>query len=674
MAESSLVSREEAVLVRELEAEAGFASQRRASLDLLATEATTLRAELSSARAQIAADQADWDQRWRAEDSRVRERLAEEARAHEQDLQERSRIHAAELKAERESLAQERTDLRHKSERAANELDMAQEERTRIDTLVARRAGAALRQAHERAKDLDERLTSAQTRCDELHAVVMAHEEAKRRGGHRTPEELDGEITKLRGERDALSAELATRPSRDITQRLADLERAQENWEADRARLTQDCVAERSRAARAFIAVTELETLRDQKAGLESSRGLLRAALEELRRDVDERVRQAEGVSTFPACTAIDLREDLSTAVPVVDRIDDLAAFCSDLQQRIAGDRSSGATLRYALRDIRCFVAGLGMSRLHVLEGISGTGKTSLPLAIARALGGEATLVEVQSGWRDRQDLIGHYNAFDRRFHETEFLQALYRAGTPRNSDLVQLVVLDEMNLSHPEQYFADLLSALEQEPARQKLDLMTAPVSPAPALLRDGRTLKLPPNVWFVGTANHDETTKELADKTYDRAHVMELPRNRTSFEISNPPPRAPISVKALRESFSRAERAHAQEASSACRFLDDELAEMLGRRFGIGWGNRLERQVRAFVPVVVAAGGSLGEGLDHLIASKVLRKVKDRHDTRPEDLTALREKLLGAWSKLGCGDSPERSRSILDEELRRLGAEDEA
>jgi hypothetical protein len=78
--------------------------------------------------------------------------------------------------------------------------------------------------------------------------------------------------------------------------------------------------------------------------------------------------------------------------------------------------------------------------------------------------------------------------------------------------------------------------------------------------------------------------------------------------------------------------------------------------------------------VPVVVAAGGSLGEGLDHLIASKVLRKVKDRHDTRPEDLTALREKLLGAWSKLGCGDSPERSRSILDEELRRLGAEDEA
>ena len=77
---------------------------------------------------------------------------------------------------------------------------------------------------------------------------------------------------------------------------------------------------------------------------------------------------------------------------------------------------------------------------------------------IARALGAGSTLVEVQAGWRDRQDLVGHFNAFERRFYESEFLQALYRAQSPRYSGLVNIVVLDEMNLSHPEQYFADLV------------------------------------------------------------------------------------------------------------------------------------------------------------------------------------------------------------------------
>ena len=91
-----------------------------------------------------------------------------------------------------------------------------------------------------------------------------------------------------------LSVDLASR----------ELERARETWDADRARLTQDFAAERSRAERAFIAVTELESLRDHKAALETSRSVLKAALEELRRDVDERIRQAEAVSPFPACAS----------------------------------------------------------------------------------------------------------------------------------------------------------------------------------------------------------------------------------------------------------------------------------------------------------------------------------------------------------------------------------
>jgi MoxR-like ATPase len=483
------------------------------------------------------------------------------------------------------------------------------------------------------------------------------------------------EVDSLTRERDSLKAQLAKRPTHDVTERLATLERAQEEWETERARLTQESVAARTALAKASIAVTELETLRDQKAALESARDLLHAALEDLRKDVNERIRRADGVSPFPACSQMDSDSGLQTQTPVTDEIPDLKAFCQELQHRIAIDPANpDKVLFYELRDIRCFLGGLAMSRLHLLQGISGTGKTSLPLAVARAFGAGSTLVEVQAGWRDRQDLVGHFNAFERRFYESEFLQALYRAQCPRYAGLVNIVVLDEMNLSHPEQYFADLLSALEQDPRLQKLDLMTAPVEPAPAHLRNGRTLTIPQNVWFVGTANHDETTKDFADKTYDRAHVMELPRNRAQFQPQRLPARAPVSFEAVRTAFAKAQQTHESKAKEAYAFMDDSFADILGRRFGVGWGNRLERQMLDFVPVVVAAGGTVGEAVDHILATKLLRKVRDRHDTRPDDLTALGERIAEVWPKLDKAVGAVRSMALVGDERRRLGVEEEA
>ena len=68
-------------------------------------------------------------------------------------------------------------------------------------------------------------------------------------------------------------------------------------------------------------------------------------------------------------------------------------------------------------------------------------------------------IIEVQAGWRDRHDLFGHYNTFERRFQEEPFLLALYKAQTPRYRDRPFFIVLDEMNLARPEQYFSVLLS-----------------------------------------------------------------------------------------------------------------------------------------------------------------------------------------------------------------------
>lgn len=673
--EDELLVRETALSERELNAEAGFSAQRRISLKQLEDEGAILRSELSSARMQIAKERAEWEADRRAEEKRFRDEMRKAADGQQNCMAESERIAGEQLFAERELLAKDRLELKRRAVQVEIERDILREDREAFDERVARRAAHELEAANAKQLDTEARLASAQAIRDDLYEKLRLRDEAQRALGNRPLDEVKRELDSLTKERDALAGQLAKRPSHDVTERLAIMERAQEEWESERGRLMHESVAARTALARASIAVTEIETLRDQKGALESARDLLHAALEELRKDVDERIRRADGISPFPACSQMDAESELQTPLQMTDSIPDLKAFCEDLQHRIAVDPANPErVLSYELRDIRCFLAGLAMSRLHLLQGISGTGKTSLPLAVARALGAGSALVEVQAGWRDRQDLIGHFNAFERRFYESEFLQALYRAQCPRYSGLINIVVLDEMNLSHPEQYFADLLSALEQDRDLQKLDLMTAPVEPAPAHLRNGRTLRIPPNVWFVGTANHDETTKDFADKTYDRAHVMELPRNRAQFKPNRPSPRAPISFDAISSAFASAKSNHKDQAKEAYRFVDTSFADILGRRFGVGWGNRLERQMHDFVPVVVASGGSVGEAVDHILATKLLRKVRDRHDTRPEDFSALREQIAMVWPSLDSTTDAVRSMAIVGDELRRLGAEEDS
>jgi MoxR-like ATPase len=308
------------------------------------------------------------------------------------------------------------------------------------------------------------------------------------------------------------------------------------------------------------------------------------------------------------------------------------------------------------------------MGRLMLLQGISGTGKTSLPLAFAKAVGGESELIEVQAGWRDRQDLVGYYNAFHRLYYATNFLQALYKAGTPANRDRIFIMVLDEFNLSRPEQFFADFLSALEQPMDSRRLTLVTDPISKPPKQLIDGRHLRIPPNVWFVGTANHDESTAEFADKTYDRAHVMEMPRKTDAarFAVSAPSRRGPISFEKLEEAFRAAADTHAKTSQRAIQWLAKaDFAADLQARFRVGWGNRLENQLSRYLPVVVEAGGSVGEAMDHLLVTKVLRKLRDRHDIRPAALEELSEKIQQGWEKLDKNSVPERSIALLDLEI---------
>ena len=679
--QENLMHRREEISLRELDAETGFRRLHMELIEKLEAERKELKEQYSRNKNKIDEERFAFEN----EMQEKRNQLALEISIlREKSIQETDGMREAatkhldslrtELETERAQFATEKKEFRKIARDVEINLEILKEDREALNEKITERSARLIEEKESTIRALNERLEVARAQRDYCDQRLAEREEADRQFGDESPGEILNRLRALEIERDQLKNTLNSRPSAEATQRLEELERQKEVWESDSLRLRAELAEARQEAARKRIAVTELESLRDEKRALESANALLQEVIEQQCAKADLYIKGNESKSPFPSCIAMDSDKSLQSSRQTTDFIGNLATFAEEVQHRMARDPKTDKELFYSIEDVRSFLGGLAMSRLLLLQGISGTGKTSLPLAFARAIGAKSELIEVQAGWRDRQDLIGHFNTFERQFYESEFLKALYRASTPIYKEIPFIIVMDEMNLSHPEQYFADMLSALEQDQHLQNLVLMTAAVDPAPRLLQDGGTkIRIPSNVWFIGTANHDETTKDFADKTYDRAHVMELPRNRESFERRDIPPQNPVSMRALTQAFETAVSEHREAASKAYDFLQTILGDILGNRFRIGWGNRLERQMSYYVPVVVGAGGTLGEATDYILASKLLRKIRDRHDNRFEDLVALREHIEANWKILDQSVQPRRAFELIQHELRRLGYEND-
>ncbi|HWO23905.1 MAG TPA: hypothetical protein VNO30_34420 [Kofleriaceae bacterium] len=636
------------------------AAERRTLDEDMARERRDARARLDT---ELRDARSEAESAWGAE--RDRRGAILDARDAELDKRERT------LDAQQRELARGQWDLRTDQELLVEERDALAR---KVERLVAERT-EDLR--HEVAA-LRQQLVDARAGRDGYCRELESRRELDRRLGDRPPEQILSDLAALERDRDALARELRERPDARAAERLAELERERSAWLEEQAALQGELARARGELATRRLAAIELETLRKEKEALEIHKQLLDGAVNELRARIDELTRQEDHRNPMTALTSLDEEErllsEIRTTSPLGRATPTLREFADDLRHRIATGIED-RTLYYAERDVRAFLGGLAMTRLMILQGISGTGKTSLPLAFTSAVGGDIEVVEVQAGWRDRQDLVGYYNAFHRHYYATNFLQALYRAGTPACRDRLFMMVLDEINLSRPEQFFADFLSALEQPLKSRRLTLVNDPVTDAPRLMVDGRHLPIPPNVWFVGTANHDESTAEFADKTYDRAHVMEMPRKteRAHFDVEEKGDRAPISYAKLQEAFEAAAEKQADAVQKATAWLRKApFAATLGQRFRIGWGNRLEHQLARYLPVVVETGGSIGEAMDHLLDTKVLRKLKDRHDVRATALEELQLQLLETWDELDEDNSPERCVALIGRELTAKQGED--
>lgn len=378
----------------------------------------------------------------------------------------------------------------------------------------------------------------------------------------------------------------------------------------------------------------------------------------------------------FPRLTELDdeLEGRPATELPEAPQLDELA---DRLGAALAAGDENYPELHYSEHDIRSFIAGMAMSRLHILEGDSGTGKTSLAVRAAELLGGHVAKVDVQASWRDSERLLGAYNTFERRFEEEPFTVAVYRAGGPLHSDQVFVVVLDEMNLSSVEYYFADLSPKLEDAVRAGtpiELDLMRS--SPPggedgwPKRLRHGRVLTVPDNVWFIGTANRDESTHTIADKTYDRAAILELQRGEhDSRRVSDGSVESgsQVGFRSLRRRFEEAQQLHDVREMTKLWSVLDLVDDLLKDPFFVRWSPRFEDHVRKFVPVYVACGGEVADAADQLLATKVLRRLRDRYGNKKADLDKLRDELSAAWEEFRGDAQPQRSRKVLEVASRR-------
>lgn len=347
--------------------------------------------------------------------------------------------------------------------------------------------------------------------------------------------------------------------------------------------------------------------------------------------------------SRFPKLTLVD-QEYADYQYPVYDDEVTLEEFVNRYRLYAA----SQLGLYYTPEIIRRFVAGMASSKLLILEGISGTGKTSLPYSFSRYLNNPATIVSIQPSYRDRTEILGYFNEFSKRFNETEFLRALYEANYRPDPTLI---VLDEMNLARIEYYFAEMLSVLEM-PSKDEwvLDLVPTAWDGDPKLLDAGK-IHVADSTWFIGTANNDDSTFTITDKVYDRAMPIELNERADAFEC-DPQPGCDVTAEHLQYMFQRAKVEH----PISDEMLDNlqKLDQYLQTRFKLAFGNRIMKQMYDFIPVYVACGGTELGAMDYIIARKVLKKFESMNVSFVRDeITGLINYIEKIFGKAGMEDS---------------------
>ena len=558
--EKATLEREKAALVaqrREVtaalhERDQGFADQRAALLRELTEQRearlSALTAELADVRSKRLSEVTMAEH---AERARLRAEIAQERTAwdatrsqQQQDL----RQHQDELERQKGAVSALQSALDgQRVELDGNELDLE------------RRAERLTRQIQRRADNLDEEVADllAEERKSFESARHAAIEEAQRlRTTVRSQTDLLGAFELLRsqlGDRDpgdvirdlntqadrikSLTEELATRPSEEMRSQFKSLEAANKKLQARIDELEKKLQQNEELASRSSVLLRENVNLVASNKSLEQKAKIFEAAATEAETElnrlraayerpaeIEARYREIE----LPILEATEITQPTKQApTSELAWLDGIAKACD----------SYG--LHFSPRILKAFHTSLKTaewSPLTILAGVSGTGKSELPRLYSHFGGLFFQPLAVQPNWDSQESMLGFFNSIDNRFDAQPVLRFLAQSqkasepkteqdpGYPGLADAVSLVLLDEMNLAHPELYFAEFLSKLELRRGKKGSDVPALPVKIGAGM--EPYQLPLGRNVLWAGTMNQDETTKSLSDKVLDRSIIIHFPR----------------------------------------------------------------------------------------------------------------------------------------------------
>jgi len=449
---------------------------------------------------------------------------AEMAASEAEQKADEKRTEAQELQQAVAALADERDRLQNENQAASGQ---AERITAQIRELEQSREGAiqGAAEAQANADRLATAVTDLQRESERLQQQIGDRQERRDR--------LEAEARNLGIRQESMQQELARLES-ELSQAQAELIRAQSEAEPIREQIRE--------RIRLEAEISELRSTRSQLE--EETRGL-----EEAHGVRISSARYSDLFAVEPPCLADrvfpegDLRIDSEQ--------DALAHVGRNLQAQ---------NLVFPQRTLNAFHTCLKVSAISpitVLAGISGTGKSELPLRYAEAMGMHSLPIAVQPSWSSPQDLFGFYNYLEKRYKATELARALVRMD-PFNfsgddeafrpvrdasrSARMLLVLVDEMNLARIEYYFSEFLSKLEgrravldpRDPkgrAPAEIEIEGAQRSGSDdAPLSSGIRLWVGSNVLFAGTMNEDESTQTLSDKVLDRANVLRFGKPPTS------------------------------------------------------------------------------------------------------------------------------------------------
>ena len=553
---AKLTEREKAIIIAEQKREAGFADERATLNNELRDKRNQAEAEISNIRAKKLLELDDEVAKLKST------RLDEISNA---ENMERERIRA-EIVKEREAWATQQNDDRKKLNAERTELEkqkgalsalqsevegrkvelesaerMIERKEQRLEQQWQRRneqlQDEVEEQIRERRKSLE--ATEANFRAENARlrealniqtGLVSAFEQLKQQLGGKDPAEILRALNSQTDELKRLREELATRPTEEMRERYQALESDARNQRARADELERQIINNEA-------AVAEIGDLRRQNSVLNAENkslaqrasifeGAANEAQAELNRLRAAYERPAEVEARYKEIEMPHISVDKAKQ-PVQHEIDEITWLTG------IGNACDTYGLHFNPRILKAFHTALKTSEwspLTVLAGVSGTGKSELPRLYSHFGGIYFEPLSVQPNWDSQESMLGFFNSIDNKFDAQPVLRLLAQSQKPWSNDYpglqdaVFLVLLDEMNLAHPELYFAEFLSKLELRRGRKGSDVPFIPVKIGAGM--KPYELSLGRNVLWTGTMNQDETTKSLSDKVLDRSIIINFPR----------------------------------------------------------------------------------------------------------------------------------------------------